>query len=198
MRFLAPVLLLMPLMSFAAPQFETLKTLDGGVQYCNSKEDFGKGGFFLEYTLVEDSTKAADAFEISFGPTFYRCSHGANGYEWQPGTINDLLRQKVKTDDGIVRIVPLSYKWVVYSENYKELNPEPTVTKSGLTKYTVNVRDLLANDQKSRHRRGLESRGIVTVFLKYTSKAIYPNGEELFLGTRASGSFNIIITLPSR
>ncbi|WP_413288846.1 hypothetical protein [Bdellovibrio sp. HCB337] len=198
MRFFAPALLLItPLMSLANPQFETLKTLDGAVLYCNSSEHVGNEGFILEDTAVSVSNKSADALDFSFGPNFYKCAKGANGYEWAPSDIQEFLTDKVKTEQGTVRIVPTSYKWVVYSENYTELNPEPSITKAGHANYTVKVSDLLSSEGKSRRRSGKSARGIVTVFLKYTKKAIYPNGEEMNLGQYASGSFNIVITLPS-
>lgn len=197
MRFFAPALLFMPLVSLANPQFETLKTMDGTVQYCNSAKHVGQKGYILEDTLVEPSSKSADTLEFTFGPNFYKCAKGANGYEWQPSNIQEFLSEKVKTEQGIVRIVPTSYKWVVYSENYTELNPEPYVTKSGASKYSVRISDLLGNAEKNRHRSGKSARGIVTVFLKYTKKAIYPNGQELNLGLNATGSFNIVITLPA-
>lgn len=199
MRFFAPALLFVPLFATANPQFESLKTMDGAVLYCQSNSDLGKNGFKLENTLVEPSASDAKSLEISFGPNFYRCGKSANGFEWQPSTVKDFLSQEVKTDDGIVKIVPVSYQWVVYSENYKELNPQPNVkAANGNAKYAVKIDDLLSNEEKDRHEKGATSRGIVTVFMKYVTKAVYPNGKEMNLGLHATGSYNIVITLPSR
>jgi len=203
MRFLAPALLLLPLLlptsSLANTQFETLKTMDGGVLYCDSKKDLGHVGFRLENTLVDVSSKAADTLEFTFGPNFYKCVQGANGPEWQTSDIHAFLYREVQTPNGLVKIVPVSYKWVVYAENYKELNPDPTIqTKNLGSTYSVSISDLLSgSENKDRRNRNMSQRGIVTVFLRSVQKIVYPDGREENLGYRASGSFNIIITLPN-
>jgi hypothetical protein len=197
MRFLATALLFIPLFASAKPQFESLKTLDGGVLYCQSNSDFEKVGFHLDNTLVEPSAANLKNLEISFTPNFYRCAKTAKGFQWQPSTVNAYLSQEVQTDDGLVKIVPVSYSWVVYSENYKVLNPQPNSKAANGTKYTISIGDLLSSQEKENHDKGTESRGIVTVFMKYVTKAVYPNGKELNLGQHATGSFNIVITLPA-
>ena len=203
MRFLASVLLLMPLFtpltSLANIQFETLKTMDGATVYCQSAKDLGQLAFILEDTIVDVSSKSTETLEFNFDPNFYKCAKGANGPEWQASDINAFLSREVQTDRGLVKIVPISYNWVVYSENYTELNPDPTVmTKNLGSNYSVKISDLLVGNEKSRRNRGRASRGIITVFLKSVTKAVYPDGEELLLGQQASGSFHIVITLPAR
>lgn len=196
MRFIAPALLFVPFFAVAAnPQYESLKTMDGGVLYCQSAT-VGQTGYRLENTLVEPSATDAQTLEVNFAPNFYRCAKGANGYEWQASNVTAFLSQSVKTDAGIVKIVPTSYAWVVYSENYTELNPQPSVKVTGGQKYTVTINDLLSGEQKSNHQKGVASRGILTVFMKYVTKAVYPNGKEENLGLHATSSFNIVITVP--
>jgi hypothetical protein len=194
MRFIAPALLFVPLFVTASPQYESLKTMDGGVLYCQS-ETVGQIGYRLENTLVEMSAKDAQTLEVNFAPNFYRCAKSANGYQWQPSSVTAFLSQSVKTDAGIVKIVPTSYAWVVYSENYTELNPQPSVKVQGGQKYIVTINDLLSDEQKSNRQKGIASRGILTVFMKYVTKAVYPDGREENLGLRATSSFNIVITL---
>lgn len=194
MRFFAPALLLVPLMSSASPNFDTFKTLDGAVQYCNSADDVGAVGAKLENTLVDQATNDV---QFSFNPNYYRCAKTAKGYEWQTSTVTEFLSRDVKTEEGMVKIVPTSYQWVVYSQSYTELHPMPNVKAGGSLKYSVSVSDLLGEDQKGRYEKGLASRGIITVFMKYVTKAVYPNGKELNLGLHATGSFNIVIDLPA-
>lgn len=192
MKMLIPALIFLPLMSLANPSFTTLKSFDGAVEYCHSKEDLGKGGVFLENTNVTVSPQDASILNISLSPQFYRCTRAGRGYKWQPSNAIAFLSQKVRTAEGIVRIVPTSYDWVVYSDNYTELNPQPGI-KGGQKKYSVKIADLLSEEQKSQ-----PSRAMVTVFLKYRTKAVYPNGEVMDLGTQASGSFNILINLSGK
>lgn len=199
MRFLAPALLFLPLMSFATPPFQSLKSFDGRSQFCKSAEDIGKGGVFLRDTEVEEPAQNAETREFSFGPQFYRCSQGADGLKWTPSSVTQFLSQEVKTEQGVVKIIPTDYQWVVYSENYTVLNPQPNLKSAkGHPRYSVRIEDLLPADQKERRAKGLASRGIVTVFLKYSTKAVYPDGKVMELGSKASGSFHIIINMPTR
>lgn len=197
MRFIAPALLFVPLFATANPQFESLKTMDGAVLYCNANS-VNQVGFRLDNTLVQPTANDAKTLEVNFAPNFYRCAKGANGYEWQSSDVNAFLSREVTTDEGVVKIVPTSYSWVVYNENYKELNPQPNVkSANGVAKYTVSIDDLLSADQKRNRDKGTASRGIITVFMKYVTKAVYPNGREMNLGLQATGSFNIVITIPA-
>lgn len=198
MRFIAPALLFVPLFVSANPQYESLKTMDGAVLYCNTNT-LGQTGFRLDNTLVQPTANDAKTLEVNFAPNFYRCAQGANGLEWQPSNVTEFLSREVTTDEGVVKIVPTSYSWVVYNENYKELNPQPNVKAvNGVAKYTVSIDDLLSADQKRNRDKGTASRGIITVFMKYVTKAVYPNGKELNLGQNATGSFNIVITIPAK
>lgn len=197
MRFIAPALLFVPLFATANPQFESLKTMDGAVLYCNTKAHVGQVGYRLDNTLVQPTANDAKILEVNFAPNYYRCAHTATGYEWQSATVTDFLSQEVTTDEGVVKIVPTSYAWVLYNENYKELNPQPNVKANGVAKYTISVDDLLPADQKRNRDKGVASRGIITVFMKYVTKAVYPNGKEVNLGLHATGSFNIVITIPA-
>lgn len=201
MKLFAPffaIMAFLPALSFANLQFETLKSSDGKAQHCQTRADLDKTAYFLENTLVQNSRKKANTLEFTIAPAFYICQQSANGYDWQPSTMEAFLSRSVQTEEGTVNIVPVSYAWVVYSENYTELNPQPSLTRTNTLSYSVSIDNLLNTDEQSRRRRGQSARGIVTVFLKSVVKAIYPDGREELLGSQASGSFNIVITLPSR
>lgn len=180
-----------PFISLATPhQFQAVKSFDGRAQSCKSKEDLGMAGVRLENTEV-NSAQAAGTLEISFGPRYYRCVATVQGFQWQTTTLSEVLFEEIQTKEGIVRVVPVSSAWVLYSEDYTVLNPQ-SQENPGLQeplKYSVRVEDLQRRSFKVK-------RSTITAFLKYERKALYPDGTVMYLGQRSSGSFHILINLP--
>lgn len=186
MRFAVVVALLsFPFMSFASVGKVTPNSFLGGALYCKADEDLGKVGYLIQDIQISSATADKQTVNFSFLPKFYACAKGAQGFFWKDSSVVEAMHSEVKTRAGAVKIIPLKYKWVTYTESYKVL--EAQVSVDGRLNYTFNKSEVVKSES---------DKGILTVFLSFARKAVYPDGTELELGLRSSGYSEIAVQWP--
>lgn len=186
MRLVVVALLLFPFISFASTGKKTPFPFLGGALYCKADEDIGKVGYLVEDIKVGYATADKETLDFSFMPKFYVCAKGAQGFFWKDSSVVEAMNSEVKTRAGAVKIIPVTYQWVTYTEYYKVL--QPLVSANGCLNFQFKKSEILKSEK---------DQGFVTIFLSFARKAVYPDGQELDLGLRSSGSIEVAIKIPT-
>ena len=190
------VLALIPSLAFGAsvrgPKF--VKTLDGGVAYCNQISQVGNPAYMP--TALELDADARGDLRFSAPISFLSCAQiGEESFGWAPRNPLDPVPAKDLSGNAILNVTK-GNEFVLLSNTVRIVGLQPISASP-----TQNASFVIPLDQalSPAERQGLDRGDVISTRFTFFTRAIVSvfdaSGKELLIGMRSGGSYSVLFSL---
>ncbi len=197
MKFLLLALALIPSLSQAArvegPRF--VKTLDGGIAYCNQISQAGNPAYYP--TSLELDAFSRDNLRFAADISFVTCAQAGSNpdFKWVPRNPLEPVAARDLNGNAILTVTK-DNEFVLISNTVRIVGVQPIVnTPNQYAYFSIPLEKVITEEQRAALEKGNSVNTRFTFFTRAVVSVIDVAGKEVPIGLRSGGAYTVLFSL---